>query len=161
MRRIFTDKLWLGLLGVGNGLAYSGIMLLLIWQWRASDYERNVIQGMVSGDYIDLVANERWLPIVIIWILTFTLASQLVDCFWQRGRSLILFWLTVGILAVAAWNGLALIGTWIDTHAGDSISYSRVTSPNNPFFGPLSLGLVILINFIYGYAIQALHGAVR
>src|SRR5688572_18181279 len=114
MKRIFSDKLWLGLLGAGNGIAYSAIMLLLIWQWRASADERNFVDGMRSGDYVNLVSNERWLPIVIVWILTFILASQLVDCFWHRGRRLILFWLAVGVLAVAGWNALALTGAWLD-----------------------------------------------
>lgn len=161
MKRIFSEKLWLGLLGIGDGLAYSGIMLLLIWQWRASAYERNVIDSVRGGDYVDFVTNERWLPIVIIWILAFIFASQLVDCFWKRGRSLILFWLAVGLLAVTAWNVLALVGAWLDKQGGDAISYSRVTAPNDPLYGPLSLGLVVLINLIYGYLVQAFSRRVK
>ena len=171
MKQILSDKAWLGLLGVGNGLTYSGIMLLLIWQWRSAAFERNVIQSLMTGDYVDFVANERWVPIVILWILAFILASQLVDCFWQRGRGLILFWLAVGVLAIAAWNVFALVGAWLDKQGGDTISYSRVTAANDPLYGPLSLGLVILINFFYGYLVQTfsrrmkmdvtLHRAVR
>lgn len=142
------------MLGAVNGVAYSATMLLLIWWWRAVTEERNLIEGATSGDYVNMVSNERWVPIVIIWLVVFTCASLLVHYFWPHPKSYILFWLAVGVIAVAAWNAFALLGTWLDKQAGDTLSYSRVTSSRNPLFGPVSLGVVILVNLIYGYLVQ-------
>jgi hypothetical protein len=130
-------------------------MLLLIWRWRATANQRHIAESTLSGDYVNLVSNERWVPIVFIWLVAFTVASLVVDYFWQRRKGYILFWELVGVIAVAAWNAFALLGTWLDKQAGDTMSYSRVTSSRNPLFGPVSLAVVILVNFTYGYLVRA------
>lgn len=156
LKATWTGKLRIGILGAVNGAVYSATMLLLIWRWRASADESNMIENAISGDYVHLVSNERWIPIVIIWLVAFTSASLVVDYFWQHRKGYILFWEAVGLIAVASWNAFALFGTWLDKQAGDTMSYSRVTSSRNPLFGPVSLAVVILVNFIYGYLVQAL-----
>lgn len=152
----WTGKLRIGILGAFNGAVYSATMLLLIWRWRATADQRNIAESTISGDHINLVSNERWIPIVLIWLVAFTLASLVVDYFWQRRKGYILVWEVVGVIAVAAWNVFALLGTWLDKQAGDTMSYSRVTSSRNPLFGPVSLAVVILANFIYGYLVRAI-----
>lgn len=144
----------MGFLGAVNGVLYSATMILLIWWWRAYADERSLIESAMSGDYINLVSNERWIPIVIIWSIAFTSASLSVDHFWQNRRASILFWEVVGAVAIVAWNVFALLGTWLDKQAGDTLSYSRVTSGRNPLFGPFSLAVVIGVNFVYGYLVQ-------
>jgi hypothetical protein len=152
----WARKLRTGILGVVDGAVYSGTMLLLIWQWRAAADARNAIASAISGDYVDFISTERWIPIVLIWVVTFTLASLVVDYFWQNGNRHILFWVAVGLIAIASWNVFVLFGTWLDKQAGDPIGYSRVTSSSDPLFGPISLGMVVLVNSIYGYIVHSL-----
>ena len=155
LKKTWTRKLRMGLLGLINGAVYSVIMLLLIWWWRAAADSRHAIESTISGDYVLLVSNERWIPIVLIWLFAFTSATVLVDYFWKNWNGQVLFWLAVGLIAVASWNAFGLVGTWLDKQAGDTISYSRVTSAHNPLFGPISLAVVVVVNVIYGYLVRA------
>lgn len=149
-----TGKLRSCILGALNGVVYSATMLLMIWRLRALADERNLARWAITGDFIDLVSHERWHSIVIIWLLAFTLASLIVSRFWRRKQN-ILFWVIVGVVAVAAWNGFALFGVWFDYYfSGDTISYTLVTSLSNPLFGPISFAVVILVNLVYGYLVR-------
>lgn len=153
--KTWAGKIRIGILGAVNGMVYSATMLLLIWRWRAAADERNIIESTISGDYVDLVSNERWIPIVFIWLVAFTLASLVVNYFWRHPRNYVVFWEAVGLTAVAAWNAFAVFGAWFDYHfSGDTMSYSRVTSARNPLFGPISLVVVIVVNLIYGTLVQ-------
>lgn len=158
LKTISFRKLKVGFLGAANGVVYSVTMLLLIGWWRASAEKRNLIDNTISGDHINLVGNERWISIVIVWGIAFTLASLIVDYFWRHKKNSILFWEAVGVIAVTAWNVFVLLGTWLDQQAGDTISYSRVTSSGNPLFGPISLAVVIFVNFVYGYLVSSFPG---
>jgi hypothetical protein len=152
--KIYISNFRTCMLGLINGAIYSVTMCLLIWWLRRSSDERNVLEGSMSGDYVHLVSNERWTSIVIIWLVLFTLASLAANYFWRYGKNHILFWEVVGLLAVAAWNVFALFGAWLDwKYAHDTMSYTLVTSLHNPLFGPISLGIVIVLNFFYGYLV--------
>lgn len=157
MKGTSTGKLRSCILGALNGAVYSATMLLMIWRLRASADERNIAEGAISGDYVNLVSHERWSSIVIIWLVAFTLASLIVSSLWRKNQKRsVLFWEVVGVAAVAAWNGFALFGAWFDNYfASDTISYVWVTSLWNPLYGPLSFAVVILVNLVYGYLVQA------
>lgn len=158
MKANWTGKLWIGMLGAINGAVYSATMLLIIWRVRALADERNMAQGAISGDYINLVSHERWSSIIIIWLVAFTLASLVVSSLWRKHqRGSILFWEVIGVMAVAAWNGFALLGSVVDKYySGGATTYGWVTSLRNPLHGPISFAVVILVNFAYGYLVQAL-----
>lgn len=156
MKMTSSGKLLSCVLGALNGAVYCLTTLPVIWWRRSLAEEQNIAEGTISGDYVHMVSNERWVPIVVILLVSFTLASLIVASFWrQRGRGSIFFWEVVGVLAVAAWNGFALVGSWLDEQAGDRLSYTWVTSSHNPLFGPISLAVVILVNFVYGYLVRA------
>jgi hypothetical protein len=157
LKTAWAEKLQIAILGAINGVVYSATMLLLIWRWRAASDERHMIESALLGDHIQLAGNERWIPIVIIWLVAFTLASLVVDYFWKFRKDHILYWVAIGVIAIAAWNAFALLGAWLDKQAGDTISYSRVTSSQNPIFGPISIAVVILVNFVYGYLVVAFY----
>lgn len=141
-------------LGLLNGTIYSITMCIMIWLMRRSSDERNALEGAISGDYVQLVSNERWTSIIIIWLVLFTLSSLAANYFWRYPKNHILFWEVVGVFAVAAWNLLALFGAWFDwKYAHDTISYTLVTSLDNPLFGPISVGVVIVVNLFYGYLV--------
>lgn len=152
-------RLRLCILGALNGVVYSATMLLMIWRLRASADEHNIVEGAISGDYIDLVSHERWSSIVITWLVAFTLASFIVSSLWRKNQKRsILFWEVIGVVAVAAWNGFALFGSWLDKHyAGDTMTYGWVTSLRNPLYGPISLAVVILVNLFFGYLVRVFY----
>lgn len=159
MKGTSNGKVKSSVLGALNGAVYSTVMMLMIWHLRTSAEQRNIEEGAISGDYINLVSNERWSSIVVIWVVAFTLASLIVGTIWRKGqKSSILFWVVVGVVAVAAWNGFALFGAWLDKqYAGDTMTYGWVTSWRNPLFGPISLAVVILVNLVYGYLVRSVQ----
>lgn len=159
VKRTSMGKLRSCILGALNGAFYSATMLLIIWRLRAAADEQNIAEGEISGDYIHLVSNERWSSIVIIWVVAFTLVTLIVGSIWRKGqKSSILFWGVVGVVAVAAWNAFAIFGAWLDKqYAGDTMTYSWVTSWRNPMFGPISLAVVILVNLVYGYLVRSVE----
>ena len=86
----------------------------------------------------------------------FTFAALLVERFWRRYRwNSVLFWETVGLIAVSGWNVLVLLALWIEKQSsGQTMSYEWVTSSSNPIFGPISLGIVLIVNLIYAFAVR-------
>ncbi|HKO44536.1 MAG TPA: hypothetical protein VJU84_14755 [Pyrinomonadaceae bacterium] len=144
------------ILGALNGAVYSAIMWLMIWAWMAVANRDHALETTSYGDFIQLGNNERWSGIVIAWLVAFTLASILVSGLWRSNRKRsILYWEIVGVVAMVAWNGFALIGSLLGKHyEGDTQSYAWVTSLNNPLFGPISFAVVIVVNFVYGYLVQ-------
>jgi len=146
-------KLLTSLLGAFNGAVYSTVMLLMIWAGMAVSNRDNALKTTPYGDFVQFGTNVRWSSVVIAWLVTFTLASLIVSGLWPKNKKRsILFWEIVGVVAVAAWNGFALLGVWFDYHfSGDTLSYKFVTSLSNPLFGPISLAVIIIVNFFYGY----------
>ena len=160
MKTSWLGKLVIAILGTLNGALYSAAMLFLIWRLRLAAEERNAIEGAVFGDYVHLVSHERWVPIVIVWLVVFTVSALMVDYFWH-GWKRVLFWEAVGVIAIAGWNVLALVGTWIDKQGGDTISHSLVTSSNNPLFGPTSLLVVLVANLLFGFLVRSMRGKLQ
>lgn len=142
-------RLRLFLLGGLDGVLYSALMLVLVWQMRAYEYSRNAEDLPVQ-----LTSNERWVPMVVIWIVMFGLAALLVDYFWRRHHQAVLFWEAIGLVAVAGWNVFILLAFSLEQgFSSTTMSYAWVTSPSNPFFGPTSLGVVLLVNLLYAQAV--------
>lgn len=157
-RIVLIGKLRRGILGALNGALFSAVMSVIVWQWSAYEHERNIREAARFGDFpAQQSSNVRWVSVVLIWILAFTLAAFVVDYFWRNRRSgSVLFWEVVGVIAVSAWNVFALCSSWLDKYlAGDSMSYAWVTSSRNPLVGPISLVVVILVNFVYAYLVRA------
>lgn len=143
------------ILGGLDGILYSVLMLLLVWQMRAYEYSRNLedAQGLAHLP-VQLTSNERWAPMVGLWILMFGLAALLVNYFWRRNQQSVLFWEAIGLVAVAGWNVFILLAFSLEKgFSSQTMSYAWVTSPSNPFFGPISLGVVLLVNFLYAQAV--------
>jgi hypothetical protein len=143
------------LLGAINGALYSAVMLVLVWQVRAYAYNHNMTEGESSGHFpVQLTSNERWVPMVVVWIVMFVLAALLVDHFWRSSKASVWFWEAIGLLAVATWNVLIFSTFWLEKgFSGRGLSYGWVTSSSNPIFGPISLGVVLTVNFVFGQAI--------
>lgn len=154
-----TGKLLTSMLGAFNGAVYSAVMLPMIWAGMALANPDNALATTPHGDFLQLITNVRWSSVVIAWLVAFTLASLFVGSIWRTNhKRSILFWEIVGVVAVAAWNGFAVIGSLLDRHyAGDTMTYAWVTSLSNPLFGPISLAMVIVVNFVYGYLVQAVE----
>ena len=148
-------RLRLLLLASIDGVLYSGVILLLVWQVRTYEYARNVRESQSFGHFpVQFTSNERWVPMVATWIVIFALAAIMVDYFWHWKKPSVLFWETIGLVAVAAWNVLVLLAFWIEKgFSGDTISYAWVTSSSNLVFGPISLAVVLLVNFVYAQAV--------
>ena len=150
------------ILGALNGALYSAIMLVMVWQLRAYEDARSIKDAATFGHLpVQLTSNERWVPIVVTWILIFTFAAPVVAHFWHGYRtSSVLFWEVVGLIAVSAWNVLVLFAFWIEKQSSSQMmSYDWVTSSSNPIFGPISLGVVLIVNFIYACAIRVFEKA--
>ena len=130
-------------------------MLLLVWQDRTYEYTRIVTESGSLGHLpVQLTSNERWVPMVVTWVVMFAASALFVDYFWRWKRMSILFWETVGLVAVAAWNILILLAFWLEKwFSGQPMSYSWVTSSSNPVFGPISLGVVLIANLLYALAL--------
>src|SRR5215471_8919728 len=137
------------LLGATNGALYSAVMLVLVWQVRSYAYNGNMTEAESSGHFpVQLTSNERWVPMVIVWIVLFVLAAFLVNDFWRRSKASVWFWEAIGLAAVATWNVLILLTFWLEKgFSGRGLSYAWVTSSSNPIFGPISLAVVLILNF--------------
>lgn len=144
------------LLGALNGAVYSAVLLLMIWAWKVVENRNQAYATTIYGESVQFGSNVSWSGIVIAWLVAFTLASILVNSLWRanRKRSL-LYWEIVGVGAMIAWNGFALIGSLLGKHyEGDTQSYAWVTSLGNPMFGPISFAMVLLVNLLYGSLIR-------
>lgn len=142
------------ILGALNGALYSVIMLLLAWWVRASEYARNIREAESLGHLpVQLTSNERWTPIVVTWVLIFALAALVVDRFWVRNKASVLFWETIGLLAVIVWNVFILSVFWLEQQmSAQTMIYAWLRS-SNPILGPISLGVVLIINFVYAQVV--------
>ena len=150
-------RLHFWILGIVDGALYSSVMLLLVWQIRVSEDARNIREAAMFGHLpVQLTSNERWAPIVATWILLFAVAAPIVNHFWPRHRRRsIWFWEAVGLIAVSAWNVLLLVAFWTEKQgSGQAMSYDWLTSSSNPIFGPISLGLVLIVSFVYALVIR-------
>ena len=59
--------------------------------------------------------------------------------------------------AITAWNLLILaVGLWDSVSSGQTLVIESVTSPGNPLYGPMSFGLVVVVNLIYGAIVSVL-----
>jgi drug/metabolite transporter (DMT)-like permease len=142
-------------LGALNGIFYSVIMLLLVLGGQEYEYARNIRDATGSGHLpVQLTSNERWLPMVVIWVVIFALAALVVDRFWTRKTS-ILFWETSGLLAVVAWNIFILSAFWLEQHFwAEATGYVRVTLPAILGLALVSLGVVLITSFLYAQAVS-------
>lgn len=145
------NRLRILILGAFNGAIYGAVMLMLVWQLRAYAYARNLKDAAITGDSpVQLTTNDRWLPILVTWILIFAFVALLVRRFWPRNRSSLLFWEASGLLAVAAWNVLILVAFSLERGLfPPTLSYSWATSSSDPLSGPVSLGVVLAVNLVY------------
>lgn len=145
------NRLRILILGALNGAIYGGVMLMLVWQLRAYERALSIKEAALTGDSpVQMTSNERWLPIFVIWIAIFAAFALLVNRFWRRNWSSLLFWETSGLLAVAAWNVLILLVFFFERGGfPPNLSYSWATSPSNPIFGPISLGVVLAVNLLF------------
>jgi hypothetical protein len=153
-------------LGSLNGAIYSAIQFILISGYY--DYlirldSEKMERGGLSPVQMTNMINKR---LVSVWfLLAFTIASY----FWHRysskiRKSSILFWEAIGLSAIVGWNVVVLILLSIESRlTGQTLGYERAISLSNPLFGPFSLGLVIITNFVYGSSIGVLdklsHGS--
>ena len=140
-------------LGMLNGSIYSAIQFILISGYYnlliRLDAETMERGGLSPVQMTDMV-NKR---LVSVWfVVLFTISSFV----WHRysskvRRSPILFWEAIGITAIVGWNVLVLTLLWIESRlTGQTLGYERAISFSNPLFGPFSLGLVVITNFVYG-----------
>jgi hypothetical protein len=145
------------LLGAADGALYTTIMFLLIS--LARDYfQRQYIReaARLGAPIVQFGSNERWSGIAIVMILVFAFSAYAVNRFCQGRLSSLVFWEIVGVIAVAAWNVFMLTITWFEKElSAQTLTYDWVTSRSNWLYGPISLGAVILINFIYGNVVRA------
>jgi hypothetical protein len=143
------------LLGAGNGALYALVVYLLISASRAYFQDQYVRQATKSGfPIVQFGSNERWTGIVIALVTIFALSTYLVSRISHGLRTPIL-WMLVGVIAVSGWNALMLIVTWVEKEgSAQTLTYEWVTSPLNPLYGPISLGIVLIVSFIYGCAIR-------
>lgn len=143
------------ILGTINGALYSAIILVLVWQLRAYEYNRNMREAESFGHLpVQLTSSERWVPMVVAWIVMFALAALVVNHFWTKSKHSVFFWEAIGVIAVSAWNVFILSAFWLEKQlSAQQITYGWVTSPSNPLSGPISLGVVLIVNFVYAQAV--------
>lgn len=146
-------------LGTLNGAIYSAIQFILISGYYNHlirlDAEKMERGGLSPVQMTDMV-NKR---LVSVWFLcAFTIASFVWHRYSSKVRkSPILFWEAIGITAIVGWNIVVLTLLWIESRfTGQTLGYEKAISLSNPLFGPFSLGLVIVTNFIYGASIGIL-----
>lgn len=147
---VVVKRLRLLVLGGIDGALYSTVMLVLVWQIRAYEHARNSAGNLP----VQLTSNERWIPIVVLWIIMFTLAALVVDRFWRWNRPSVWFWEAIGLVAVLSWNAFIISALWLEgALSAQGSGYAWVTSSPNPVFGPISLGVALVVNFLYAQAV--------
>ena len=144
------------LLGALNGAVYTLVMFLLISVVRSYLHNQYVLEATRLGaPIVQFGSHERWSGIATVMIFVFALSAYAVNHFCQRRLSSLLFWELVGVIAVAGWNVFMLTTTWFEKElSAQRLTYDWVTSGSNWLYGPISLGAVILINFIYGNVVK-------
>ena len=154
-----TGWLQILFLGAANGALYTLIMFILISVGRKYFQDQYVAEATKLGaPVMQFGSNERWSGIAVVMILAFAFAAYFVRRVWQRRLNSLLFWELVGVIAVTGWNVFMLTITWFEKElSAQTLTYNWVTSRSNWLYGPISLGAVILINFLYGNVIRALE----
>ena len=144
------------LLGAANGALYTIIMFLLISLARdhfRSQYIREATR--LGAPIVQFGSNERWAGIATVMILVFAFSAYAVNRLCQGRLGSLLFWELVGVIAVAGWNVFMLTVTSFEKElSAQTLTYDWVTSRSNWLYGPVSLGMVILTNFIYGSLVR-------
>ncbi len=150
-----TSRLTL-LLGAVNGVFYVISMFLLISLARDYFQKQYIREATRLGaPIVQFGSNERWSGIAIVLILMFAVSAYLVARFYKSRFSSLLFWELVGVIAVAGWNVFMLTVTWLEKElSAQALTYDWVTSRSNWLYGPVSLGMVLFINFFYGNLIR-------
>jgi hypothetical protein len=149
---------WLNtlLLGAGNGALYAITMFFLISLARDHFQRQYVEEATRSGAaVVQFGGNERWSGIGIVMMLAFAFSAYAVSRFSRRCVGSLLFWEFVGVIAVSGWNVFMLTVTWFERElSAQTLTYEWVTSRSNWLYGPISLGVVILLNLIYGSMVR-------
>lgn len=140
-------------LGSLNGAIYCAIQFILVSGYYdymiRLDAEKMERSGMNPVQMTEMI-NKR---LVSVWFL---IAFMIASYVWHRysrkfRKSSILFWEAIGISAIVGWNVVVLTLLWIESRlTGQTLGYERAIALSNPLFGPFSLGLVIITNFVYG-----------
>lgn len=144
------------LLGAANGLIYALVMYFLITMSRAY-FQGRYLRQVTSAEFpvVQFASNERWTGIVIALVVLFALSTYIVSRVSHLGLRFPFFWVVVGLIAVSGWNVFMLIVTSLEKEASvQTLTYNWVTSPSNPLYGPISLGMVLTVNLFYGCAIR-------
>ena len=99
-----------------------------------------------------------WASTSVLLILCFSSTSYFTHRFlMRRTHSLVLLWLTIGVVAVCIWNALFAASAYWSWHKYNyTVEYYEITNPRNPQFGLFSLALVIVTNLIFATAIKLL-----
>jgi hypothetical protein len=153
-------KAWrICLLGAIDGLVFVGMARMV---QLCFDYvERTATRESYfdGGLYLNVASlQEKWLGATLLIVCMFILASYFGSRYWRTGqRYHIVGWIVIGIIAVMAWNLSTLaLGLWDFRASGQAFVIESITSPRNPLHGPVSLGLVVIVNLIYGSIIGLL-----
>lgn len=144
-------------LGTLNGAIYCAVQFILVagyYDYLIRLETENIERRGLSPVQMTDMVNKR---LVSVWfVLVFTIASYIGHRYWGKlEKSPILLWEAIGITAIVAWNVVVLSLLWIESQfTGQVLGDERAVT--NPLFGPISIGLVILTNFVYGVVIGIL-----
>jgi hypothetical protein len=150
-------KAWRSLLlGATNGAIYALVLYLLISLSRAYYQSQYLKRAAESGlPVVQFASNERWSGISIALVLLFTLTAYLVGRVSHFRFHSLAFWALVGVIAVSAWNAFILTVAWLEKESTvQGLTYKWVTSQSNPLYGPISLGLALVVGVSYALAIR-------
>ena len=141
------------MLGTLDGLIYVGLARLV--RFYLDHVERTGIgdESTVNGYYISISNHqENWFGVTFLIVAIFGAAAYPVHRFWSSsGKHPVVTWVFVGIAAMTAWNLYALgVSVWDKASSGQFVISEGITTLRNPLYGGLSLGLVLLVNAIYG-----------
>jgi len=147
------------LLGAANGALFTVVMFSLLSLTRDYFQRRYISVATALGTpIVQLGSNERWSGIAIVMILAFALSAYGVNRFCRKRLSPFFFWELVGVIAVSGWNAFILTVTWFEKGlSAQTLTYNWVTSQSNWLYGPISVGMVILVNLAFGNAVRVLQ----
>lgn len=141
------------ILGVLNGVIYSLAQFWLLPKYYSWLALRNANLELYSTNSPVQMTNMLNGRVVTFWfVLQFAVSSWLIHRYFVRLiKYPILLWQVVGLTAVIGGNVIFLLLFWIEKElTGQTISYGMLTSQSNPLSGPISIGIVILVNLVYG-----------
>lgn len=135
-----------------NGLLYAGLLFLTVEKYNDYRFQQHISEAdPLSGSPGQVMGiHPEWPTVAFLLLILFVTATYLVRRCWSNRSNEILFWQGIGIVAVALWNVIAFVIVWLEKESpGQSFSYDMVVSLANPMFGPISLALVVGLNFLY------------